>query len=96
MPLPQYLLTQDEVTRAELMSFRIIMVVLLKSFFDTHPKPEAAFKEIEDAIGQIVTQLDFQAIPPERHSAFRALVIERGKALIASARSLTRVKGKPH
>jgi hypothetical protein len=66
MPMKEYPLSQEEVFRAELMSFRILISVLMSQFLEQHPERDAALKKMQGAVGQIIVQIPLPAIPPER------------------------------
>ncbi len=90
-------LTDDEVSRAELMSLRVMFAVMLHHFFATHPNPQAAYDQIESAVVQIVGQIPLQAIAPDRQQTYRDLVVERASSLLLQARAIQhRNVGKPN
>ena len=89
-------LTQDEVYRAELMSMRTVVAVILHHALAGHPNPDGAYKEIESAVAQIVAQIPLQAIEPERQKAYRDLVVERASSLMKDAKGIQRRRAKPN
>jgi hypothetical protein len=98
MALKEYKdLTDNEVSRGELMSLRITLAVILHHLLDGVPNADAVYKQLESAIAQIVAQIPLQAIEPTRQQAFRDLVVERGSALLRQAKDLQhKDAGKAH
>ncbi len=90
MALKKYALSQEQVFRAELMSFRLTLAVMLHAFLAGQEDRNAVRKEIEGAISQLATSLRLEAIPQPRQQTFRDLVIERGHGLVKDAFEMQR------
>ena len=90
-------LTDEDVARADSMSLRIAMAVIIHHLLDGADNADAIYKQLDLAIAQIVAQIPLQEIEPERQQAFRDLVVERGSVLLKQAQRLQHKKrGKAH
>jgi hypothetical protein len=88
MSRPKHALTQDEINQAEVLAMRFILSVVLKAFFDEHPRRSAALQEIQESVAQLVAQLPLEHVAPASRDAFREAVIDRASHLLDDAQSL--------